>query len=274
MKNRQLKFKLKFIPAALAFASAGVLIFAAGNASAIDYGTNITIPDGIGTTGTSPHEDNEVEPGMSPGQVWDLEGFFLNSARTALTIVGGYNFYAGYGGTTAGDIFIDTDGNAVASPNLIPNFDYNPGYQEVSNSLFKYDYVLDINWGEKTFDIIKLDANSILKDTQYGAAYNQASNPWKYVSGGADIGGGYITNAGTATDTGFSGWNGDNHYVGTFDITGIDLSGGGLFHNTMECGNDNLIGKVAPVPEPATMLLFGTGIAGLVGSLRRRRNNG
>jgi hypothetical protein len=42
----------------------------------------------------------------------------------------------------------------------------------------------------------------------------------------------------------------------------------------MECGNDNLIGKVAPVPEPATMLLFGTGIAGLVGSLRRRRNNG
>ncbi len=46
----------------------------------------------------------------------------------------------------AGDIFIDTNGDAVYSPNTIPGFDYNPGYKEVSNGLFKYDYVLDINW--------------------------------------------------------------------------------------------------------------------------------
>ncbi len=34
-----------------------------------------------------------------------------------------------------------------------------------------------------------------------------------------------------------------------------------------------LIGEQAPVPEPTTMLLFGTGIAGLAGVARRRRVN-
>jgi hypothetical protein len=40
----------------------------------------------------------------------------------------------------------------------------------------------------------------------------------------------------------------------------------------MGCGNDNLMGRgtTAPVPEPATMLLFGSGIFGLA-ALRRRK---
>ncbi len=63
----------------------------------------------------------------------------------------------------------------------------------------------------------------------------------------------------------------------SFDITTLGLSlVDGLSvdaHWTMSCGNDTVNGNfdVAPVPEPATMLLFGTGLVGLAGRLRRKK---
>jgi hypothetical protein len=275
MKKCGLLYTAKIVIAGLALAAAGTLTVGVGSANAFNYGTVITKYDGndngngIGTL----REDNEEEPGMVQSQAWDLEGFLLNGKK--LSIVGGYNFYTGKDNLKAGDIFIDTNGDAIYSPNTIPSFNYNPGYQTLSNVLFKYDYVLDIDWSGNTFNIVQLNQSSLLKNTEYGAAYNTPSNPWIYVSSSADtiVGGGIFETHGKAsqTDTGFDGWTGDGaglHYAATFDISVIDLSNGAVFHNTMECGNDNLIGQVAPVPEPSTFVLLGAGL--LAAGLYRR----
>ncbi len=64
----------------------------------------------------------------------------------------------------------------------------------------------------------------------------------------------------------------DDYLSLSFSLADLGISTGQElgFHWTMTCGNDVIEGALTPVPEPATMLLFGTGIIGLAGFVRRR----
>ena len=94
-----------------------------------------------------------------------------------------------------------------------------------------------------------------------------------------NAGSGYIYRTGQAWQGGAGGYIGaariDDHLnnqltftfnTGTFDWTNIGL------HWTMQCGNDVVEGA-APVPEPSTMLLLGSGLVGLWGIRKKRKGH-
>ena len=269
------------------------LFLLAGVSQALILGDNITIGDGMPSAGVGVgSENNECEDGMVQSQVWDLEGFFLQDNN--LTMVGGYDFESGVSEYTSGDIFIDVTGDVQFGGS--DDTSASDGNTPIKNT-FGYDYVLDIDFSNNSYSIFSIDSSNWFESVFYNNL-NAGSNPWQYHNNWT------VNNQQVNTETSiFSGslnfydgneddgindaakleglvdWDNINyndiHYGATFDISIIldTLTAGKVvtFHNTMGCGNDNLMGQMTTVPEPATIILMCAGLLGLVGVRRIRK---
>lgn len=241
------------------------LMFLTGTVSA----SNITVWDKEGTLNV---EDNEVTPNCVQGQVWDLEAFWQEG--NSLAMIGGYNFKNGQsdGSRTymSGDIFIDINNDAVWGSSAAGT---GGGETTVSNNTFHYDYVIDINDSFTAYSVYALNSDSLVS-VYFGQ--NATANPWRWVktNGATSILNGNISFT-VGNTYGFQGWNSNNtHYLASgFDLSFLAPGTSFLAKYTYECGNDNLVGKgsTAPVPEPATLLLIGSGLLGLAGFRRKTK---
>ena len=182
------------------------------NGWAITLGTNITVNDGVNVTGADGwygtgntsymQEDNEVAPNCVVGQQWDLEGFYMKG--NDLTMVGGYDFKNGeidpYRGLLyeSGDLFIDIIGFSTGN-------------------ITGYDYVMDLDFSDYSFDLYELNEKSVLSDVYFDQ--NAASNPWQYVSGGVLTGFDNFTYYEGLADSDVDGLLGGVHNAATFDLS-------------------------------------------------------
>lgn len=249
---------------------------------------DITVADGSpsSTYGTDPRagigESGETEANTTCNASWDLRAMAFDLTTNKLMIVSGFNPLALNDGIGIGDIFVDIN-NSFIVPSRPNNSN---GYFNYSNSLVGYEYAIDLidaANGGLGYNIVALSAASIVQSGGY--AQNAISDPATLVASGADtiLTSGVFsvttkTDAQVLADLGINvGTNGGTNYVFTFDLSAASLANGATFRLTETCGNDLLVGQLAPsvaaVPETSTWVMGFLALGAVVFLVRRNPNH-